>query len=394
MEVPRTSDIVSLPTKTDRGDSMGRLKLIMKTKCKHTHFVWGERLLLQYHYNGTNSYEKITSPTLLGTLLSKSERTIRREIKRGLVEHLTSELIKIMVYSAEYAQNDADLKSSVKGSEIKLGKDWALVKGISKLIKKDHYSPYAVLQHFNRTQWPSDTRICEKTLYNYISAGDITDITVKDLLYQGKRQKPKGKPRRHSNAMNASRSIDKRPEEANNRSVAGHWEMDTVYSGKNCSPSCLLTLTERKTKTEIARKIPDRTAASVTAEIDKIERQIGSSAFRKLFLTITPDNGVEFSDAIGLERSVLCNRSRTQLFFAHPYASYERGTNENHNGIIRRFIPKGSDIGTEKKSYIREIQDWMNNLPRRILGGRSPLEALADELGAGFKIPELVEMKI
>lgn len=372
---------------------MGRSKLIIKTGCKHTHFTWEERLLLEYHYNGTNRYKKITSPTLLGTLLSKSERTIRREINRGNVEHTTSELLKIIEYNAEYAQNDADSKNSAKGPTIKLGKDWNLVNEISKLIKEDKYSPYAVLQHFERTNWPSETRICEKTLYNYIAAGDITNITEKDLLYEGKRRKPKGKPKRHSNAMNASRSIDKRPQKVNERAVAGHWEMDTVYSGKDCSPSCLLTLTERKTRTEIARKIPDRTASSVKTEIDKIERQIGTLSFRKLFISITSDNGVEFSNAEGLEKSILSNKSRTKLFFSHPYSSYERGTNENHNGIIRRFIPKGSDIGLEKKCFIRNIQDWMNNYPRRILGGRSPLQALVDEFGTEFKIPELLEVK-
>ena len=155
----------------------------------------------------------------------------------------------------------------------------------------------------------------------------------------------------------------------------------------------MLTLTERKTRVEIARKIPDRTAASVKKEIDKIERQIGALRFRELFNSITPDNGVEFSNAEGLENSILCNQPRTRLFFAHPYSSYERGTNENHNGIIRRFIPKGSDIGLENKRTIRKIQDWMNNYPRKILEGRSPLEALADELGAGFIIPELLEVK-
>ncbi len=392
MEVPQGSDIVSVPPQNYKEVPMGRSKLIIKTGCKNTHFTWGERLLLQYYSNGTNGYEKITSPTVLGILLSKSERTIRREIKRGKVEHTTSELLKIRVYNAEYAQNDADSKNSAKGPLIKLGKDWKLVDRISKLIKEDKYSPYAVLRHLERTEWPSTTRICEKTLYNYIAAGDITGITVKDLLYKGKRFKPKGKPKRHSNAMNASRSIDKRPKEANDRTVAGHWEMDTIYSGKDCSPSCLLTLTERKTKAEIARKIPDRTAASVKKEIDKIERQMGAIAFRKLFLSITPDNGVEFSNAEGLEKSILTNQPRTRLFFAHPYASYERGTNENHNGIIRRFIPKGSDIGKEKKGAVRKIQNWMNNYPRRILGGRSPLEVLIDELGASFKIPALLEI--
>ena len=393
MEVPQGSDIVSVPPQNYKEVPMGRSKLIIKTGCKHTHFTWGERLLLQYYSSGTNGYIKITSPTLLGTLLSKSERTIRREIKRGQVEHTTSELVKIMVYNAEYAQNDADSKNSAKGPAIKLGKDWNLVKKISKLIKEDKYSPYAVLQHFERTKWPSDTRICEKTLYNYIAAGDITEVTVKDLLYEGKRFKPKGKPKKHSNAMNASRSIDKRPGEANERTVAGHWEMDTVYSGKDCSPSCLLTLTERKTKTEITRKMPDRTASSVKKEIDKIERQMGAIAFRELFISITADNGVEFSNAEGLERSILNKQVRTQLYFAHPYSSYERGTNENHNGIIRRFIPKGSDIGKEKKSTIRKIQDWMNNYPRKILGGKSPLEALIEELGDSFRIPALLEVK-
>ena len=100
----------------------------------------------------------------------------------------------------------------------------------------------------------------------------------------------------------------------------------------------------------------------------------------------------ESATAEGLERSILNKQVRTQLYFAHPYSSYERGTNENHNGIIRRFIPKGSDIGKEKKSTIRKIQDWMNNYPRKILGGKSPLEALIDELGNSFKIPALLEV--
>jgi len=328
---------------------------------------------LQYHYSGTNRYEKITSPTLLGTLLSKDERTIRRELDRGKIEHQTSELILITTYNADFAQNDAVRKYSAKGPALKLGNDWALVQAVSTLIKEQQYSPYAVLQHFERTHWPSETRICEKTLYNYIAAGDIPDITEKDLLYQGKRHKPRGAPKKHANAMNALRTIDNRPAEANERAVAGHWEMDTVYSGKNCSPSCLLTLTERKTKTEITRKIPNRTAASVTAEIDKIERQMGSVSFRRLFLSITPDHGVEFSNAPGLESSVLNKHQRTQIFFAHPYSSFERGTNENHNGIIRRFIPKGSDIGMVKVSTIKKIQNWMNDYPRKILQGRAPL---------------------
>jgi len=373
---------------------MGRAKLSINTRCRHTHFKWEERLLLQYYNSGTNGYEKITSPTLLGQLLSKSERTIRRELKRGMVNHLDSELRQISVYNAEYAQNNADSLNSAKGPSIKLGRDWALVESISKLIKTDNYSPYAVLQHFERDGWPSDTRICEKTLYNYIEAGDIPEITEKDLLYAGKRRKPKTKPKRHSRAMNAVRSIDKRPQKVDERIEVGHWEMDTVYSGKEYSPTCLLTLTERKTRTEIIRKIRDRTADSVTAEIDKLERQIGGAAFRKLFRSITADNGGEFSNVVGLEGSVLNKQSRTCIYFAHPYSSFERGTNENHNGIIRRFLPKGSDIGSWTKQSIREIQDWMNKYPRKILNGRTPLEALTKEIEGLCSIPALLEVRV
>ena len=147
-----------------------------------------------------------------------------------MVEHTARGLSKVTEYNAEYAQNDANSKNSAKGPPIKLGRDWALVNAVSRLIKEEKYSPYVVLGHFERTRWPGDTRLCEKTLYNYIAAGDISDVTQKDLLYGGKRFKPKGKPKKHSRAMNATRSIDKRLQEANERKVVGHWEMDTVYS--------------------------------------------------------------------------------------------------------------------------------------------------------------------
>jgi len=374
---------------------MGRNKLSIKTAPRHTHFNWEQRLTMQYYYTGTNKYEKIHSPTLLGKLLGKHESTIRRELKRGMVKHEYSEIpFERWHYNADYAHRDALSYHSAKGPWIKLGKDWKLVAEIARLITEQKYSPYAVIIHFENQGWPSDTRICEKTLYNYIAAGDIVGVSEKDLLYEGKRRKPKKEPKRHSRVANAVRSISKRPEEANDRSEFGHWEIDTVVGGTESSSACVLTLTERKHRAEITRKIADRTAASVTAEIDKLERQMGSVAFRKLFRSITGDNGPEFSNVTGLEQSVLTKQLRTQLFFAHPYSSYERGTNENHNGIIRRFIPKGSDIGFCTKKRIREIQNWMNTYPRRILGGLSPLEALKRELDPDFQIPDFLEVKL
>ena len=392
-KVPQISVMMDLRQKQNNEVTMGRNKLTRESRNRYTHFSWDERLKLQYYSTGTNKHEKITSPTLLGKLFGKHEQTIRRELKRGKIKHDLSEIpFQRWEYNADYAHQDALSYYSAKGPEIKLGKDWKLVAEIARLITEQKYSPYAVIIHFENNGWPSDTRICEKTLYNYIEAGDIVGVSEKDLLYEGKRRKPKKEPKRHSRVANAERSISKRPEEVNDRSEFGHWEIDTVVGGTESSSACVLTLTERKCRTEITRKIADRTAASVTAEIDKLERQIGSVAFRKLFRSITGDNGSEFSNVTGLEQSILTKQLRTQLFFAHPYSSFERGTNENHNGIIRRFIPKGSDIGFCTKKRIREIQNWMNTYPRRILGALSPLEALKRELGPNFHIPDFLEV--
>jgi IS30 family transposase len=177
----------------------------------------------------------------------------------------------------------------------------------------------------------------------------------------------------------AARSIDNRPKEVFMRLEAGHWEGDTIYSTKDGSRECLLTLVERKTRLELIVKIPDRTAKSVKQAMDGIERQLGSRLFRMIFLSITFDNGVEFADVLGLEHSTLTKGKRTVLYFAHPYCSCERGTNENANGIIRRFLPKGTDFAYVKNKEIKEIQDWMNTYPRKILNGFTPLQCLKKE---------------
>ena len=100
---------------------MGRRKLSIEPVCKHIHFTWGERLTLQYYATGTNKYQKITSPSLLGRLLGKHERTIRRELKRGMVLHELGEVpFAQWDYNADYAQNDAERRSGDKGPDLKL----------------------------------------------------------------------------------------------------------------------------------------------------------------------------------------------------------------------------------------------------------------------------------
>lgn len=371
---------------------MGRRQLTLHEHCKGSHFNWGgERLMLQYYYTGWNGYRKERSPTVLGKIFQKSPKTISRELERGgMVEHVLTELPFTRIeYNAEHAQIDAEEKMKYKGGPPpKSGKHHELVGGrIAELILEKGYSPYAVLQKLEKDNaWPPGLRICEKTLYNWIEAGgDIPGgVTIENLPRKGKMKRTTGHgggKRKHANVEFATRSIEKRPKEVLSRLEAGHWEGDTVYSTKNGSRECLLTLVERSTRMELIFKIRDRSTKSVKDAFDKLERQLGSRLFRKIFLSVTFDNGSEFSDVHGLERSVLTKGNRTVLYFAHPYCSCERGTNENHNGIIRRFLPKGTDFAFIKAKEVKEIQNWMNTYPRRILNGSTPLQSFKEAFG-------------
>ena len=167
------------------------------------------------------------------------------------------------------------------------------------------------------------------------------------------------------------KSIDKRPEEVDQRTTFGHWEGDTVYSKKDGSKA-LLVLTERLTRWEIIARIKDRTANSVIKALDQIERRFGADLFAKAFQTITFDNGGEFSDVERLERSaVRKGRRRTTAYFCHPYSSYERGSNECQNKMIRRKFPKGTDFGAVSAAAVKRAEDWINNYPREILGWKT-----------------------
>ena len=157
--------------------------------------------------------------------------------------------------------------------------------------------------------------------------------------------------------------------------------MDTVV-GKKGTKTVLMVLTERKTRQEIIRKIASKSQYCIVKELDKIERKLGSKKFRETFKTITCDNGCENLDFEGIERSAVTKLKRTKVYYAHPYSSWERGSNENANKLIRRFVPKGSDIGKFSPERIKMIEHWMNNYPRKIFGGLSSNMLLEQFLSA------------
>jgi IS30 family transposase len=194
------------------------------------------------------------------------------------------------------------------------------------------------------------------------------------LPYNTSNKKEKAKLRRPSVKMLGAKMIEERDKQIYNRDSYGHWELDTVYSGKNKSKNCLLVFTERMTREELIYKIPDRTAQSVVDKINDIENMLGFTAFKNKFKTITCDNGVEFTKHKEIEHSCTTQNLRTQLYFCHPFCSSERGSNENANKLIRKYIPKGDDIGSYSDDFIQRIEDLINNYPRKLFNGLSSKE--------------------
>lgn len=197
--------------------------------------------------------------------------------------------------------------------------------------------------------------VCLKTLYNWVEKG-LLDVKYHELIYPHYK---KAKKLRKTNPKRPyGLSIEERPEEINNRSVFGHWEIDTVILTKTKN-ACLLTLTERVTRLEIIRLIPDKSALSANTALFELQKDF-------YFKSITSDNGREFAK---LSEAVAC-----PVYYCHAYASFERGTNENHNRMIRRFLPKGTTKTTSDE--VARIETWMNHYPRKMLKYQTPLQML------------------
>ena len=233
---------------------------------------------------------------------------------------------------------------------------------------KADYSPAAVLGEIKEKGLEFKTSICESTLYSYIDKGVFLTVTNKNLPVKGQKKRPYNKVQRAKRPP-AGTSIENRPKEIDDRAVVGDWEMDCV-EGKKKTKKTLLVLTERKSRREIIRPMRDQTARSVVRVLDSLEREYGAN-FSKIFRTITVDNGSEFADCAGMEKSCRRKGNRTKIYYCHPYSSYERGSNENVNRMIRRWFPKGTDFRKVTAKAIQKVEDWINNYPREILGFRT-----------------------
>ena len=309
--------------------------------------------------------------------LGFSKVTIYAELKRGSYQHRNSDWTETTKYSAYKAQRNADYNSTSKGAQLKIGNDHAFAEFVEKMILKG-YSPAAVLGFIKEHGLKFQTSVCRVTLYSYIDKGIFRNISNKNLLRKSK-NKPHKQVKRIKKLPNIEHSIEKRPKEILDRISFGHWELDSII-GTQTKGKTILSFTERMTRMQLVIMSNDKSAASTVNVLNQIERKIGVRNFRKIFKTITCDNGCEFSNTYGMEYSPISGRQRTTVYYCHPYCSSERGSNENQNSFIRRFIPKGIPISNFTPNELKQVQDFINYYPRGILNYKCSADLFKSEL--------------
>jgi IS30 family transposase len=314
----------------------------------------------------------------IAKLLNKSKRTIERERKLGQVEqkrinsnHKKYEPLHITewVYKADVAQRRHEENASNKGRKLKIGHDHKLCQHIEDKIKNEKWSPDTIIGRIKEEGLEFETSICTKTVYNYIDKEIFLGISNKDLWVKrdGKKRDYK-KIRKVALNNKKGKSISERPKEADERTETGHWEIDLVV-GKQGTKPVILTLVERKTRKSLYILLKNKTQKEVVEAIKRVRKHVGGN-FDNVIKTITADNGSEFLDSEAIKKAARCG----EVYYAHPYSSWERGSNENSNKMLRRFVPKGSDIGELTTEQLQRIEDWVNNYPRRIFGYKSANE--------------------
>lgn len=353
------------------------------------HLTLDDRKALEcvYDENLKPSKKERRTQKELAEILGWSQATLSRELRRGATVQLTSNLEEYTAYSAMVAHSAAQERWTNKGPDLKIGHDHELSQTIEEMLlgeEMEHignlrYSPEAIVMYFDEHGWPTGTRLCARTIYNYLEKDIFYNVTLADLPRGG--QQPKRRPRRTEKRIHCPerKGIHERSQENEERTEYGHWEMDCIESVRS-DHTCLLTLVERKMKECLIFKIGRQTSDAVLRKLNGIERSMGTEAFREKFKSFTVDNGSEFLDWHRLETSVFGKSKRTEVYYARAYASWQRGSNENLNGFIRYFIPKKTRLKEIPSREIQELQDFLNDYPRKILEGKSAKEAVMAEV--------------
>lgn len=213
--------------------------------------------------------------------------------------------------------------------------------------------------------------ICTSTFYNYVEDNKIPGFSKYELPMKMKRkvwERKKGKTK------GKGISIEQRPFAPEDRSIFGHWEGDLIVSGTE-GEGAILTLVERMTRYQITIKVANRKTNTIYKAFHKIRKFYPDFEPKDVFKSITFDNGSEFSCWEKIMKYL-----ENQVYFAHPYSSWERGSNENGNKLLGYFIPKNSDISKYTMDFIMNANELINNKIRKILGYKSSLEMFNNQL--------------
>ena len=306
-----------------------------------------------------------TSIREIAKAIGRSPSSISREIRRNLPPTVDR-------YTPRLSHERALLKRSCRGRKLRLKNGFIRRYVVSHL--KLGYSPEQIAGRLS-LEYRNES-ISHEAIYQYIYHKIHSDYVKKGnidlrayLKRRHKRREMKGTRKGQRIFRPKGPCIDLRPKEVEQRKTIGHWEGDSMVSRR--SKYGLNTLVERKTGLVLISKIQNGTAR-VTADI-VIDRL-------KFFpcKTLTTDNGVE-----NFEYEKIQQKLNISCYFAHPYHSWERGTNENTNGLIRWYLPKGTDFATIPEQVIQDIETSLNNRPRKRLGWKTPLEAFNESVAVG-----------
>jgi IS30 family transposase len=207
-------------------------------------------------------------------------------------------------------------------------------------------------------------------LYNYVDK-DLIDIGKIDLPEKTKRSHKRERIRK--NRKKLGDSIEERPKTVESREKFGNWEIDSVLGKKGEKEPVIVTIVERKTRKCIWLKARDHTADALMEVIEKAFKPY-LERINEIFKTITADNGSEFSRLSELKSKGI------GIYFTHPFSSFEKGTNECHNRMLRRFIPKGKSMLDYSQEDINYFVKIIDRLPRKILDYQTPEELFEREL--------------
>ena len=232
--------------------------------------------------------------------------------------------------------------------ETKIGLDWSPEQISGWLLKHQHI------------------QVSHEWIYQYILSDKRTGGNLyKYLRCKKKRRKRYGSLDRRGKLPNR-RSIEERPKIVDQRQRLGDWEVDTIL-GKG-RRQAVLTLTERKSRFALLRKVDRRTAELVREAVIDLLQPVADRSH-----TITADNGKEFA-----EHQRIAQELGIDFFFAHPYAAWERGSNENMNGLVRQYIPKNRELSSVTNDELEQVMIKLNHRPRKCLDFKSPFEVFLE----------------